>query len=137
MNLTIQPVAVNFANQTWPLVEKYIAEAQKYGGDDYTLDQIKVYVNTGVWMLVVAVDEVGALQGAATVNFINYPNDRVAFVTYIGGKLISSQDTFAQFKNVLKASGATKIRGAAREAIARLWRRYGFEERYIIVETKI
>lgn len=137
MNLTIQPVAVNFANQTWPLVEKYIAEAQKYGGDDYTLDQIKVYVNTGVWMLVVAVDEVGALQGAATVNFINYPNDRVAFVTYIGGKLISNQDTFAQFKNVLKASGATKIRGAAREAIARLWRRYGFEERYIIVETKI
>jgi hypothetical protein len=137
MNLVIQPVAVNFTNQTWPLVEKYIAEAQKYGGDDYTLDQIKVYVNTGVWMLVVAVDEVGTLQGAATVNFINYPNDRVAFVTYIGGKLISSQDTFAQFKNVLKASGATKIRGAAREAIARLWRRYGFEERYIIVETKI
>jgi hypothetical protein len=137
MNLVIQPVAVNFTNQTWPLVEKYIAEAQKYGGDDYTLDQIKVYVNTGVWMLVVAVDEVGTLQGAATVNFINYPNDRVAFVTYIGGKLISSQDTFAQFKNVLKASGATKIQGAAREAIARLWRRYGFEERYIIVETKI
>jgi len=137
MNLVIQPVAVNFTNQTWPLVEKYIAEAQKYGGDDYTLDQIKVYVNTGVWMLVVAVDEVGTLQGAATVNFINYPNDRIAFVTYIGGKLISSQDTFAQFKNVLKASGATKIQGAAREAIARLWRRYGFEERYIIVETKI
>ena len=137
MNLTIQPVNTAFFHQTWPLVEKYIAEAQKYGGDDYTLDQIKVYVNTGVWMLVVAVDEAGTLQGAATVNFINYPNDRVAFVTYIGGKLISSQDTFAQFKNVLKASGATKIQGAAREAIARLWHRYGFEERYIIVETKI
>jgi serine/threonine protein kinase len=30
-----------------------------------------------------------------------------------------------------------KIQGAAREAIARLWSRYGFEERYIIVETKI
>jgi hypothetical protein len=137
MNLVIQPVAVNFANQTWPLVEKYITEAQKYSGNDYTLDQIKVYVNTGIWMLVVAVDEVNTIHGAATVNFINYPNDRVAFVTYIGGKLISSQDTFAQFKNVLKASGATKIQGAAREAIARLWHRYGFEERYIIVETKI
>ena len=137
MKLVTQPVAINFTNQTWPLVEKYIVEAQKYSGDDYTLDQIKLYVNTGVWMLVVIVDEANVIHGAATVNFINYPNDRVAFVTYIGGKLISSQDTFTQFKNVLKASGATKIQGAAREAIARLWHRYGFEERYIIVETKI
>ena len=137
MKLITHPVAINFTNQTWPLVEKYIVEAQKYSGDDYTLDQIKLYVNTGVWMLVVVVDEANVIHGAATVNFINYPNDRVAFVTYIGGKLISSQDTFTQFKNVLKASGATKIQGAAREAIARLWHRYGFEERYIIVETKI
>jgi hypothetical protein len=87
--------------------------------------------------LVVAVDDEGAIHGAATVSFLNYPNDRVAFITFIGGKLISNKDTFEQFKNLLKANGATKIQGAAREAIARLWSRYGFEERYRIVETKI
>ena len=52
-------------------------------------------------------------------------------------KLISNKDTFRQFKDLLKANGATKIQGAARESIARLWSRYGFEERYRIVETKI
>lgn len=137
MTLTIQHVAHQHVNQTWPLIESYLAEAQKYGGDDYTLDQIKVYVAQGTWLLIVAVDEEGKLHGAATVNFINMPNDRVAFITYIGGRLISNRDTFMQFKNVLKSFGATKIQGAAREAIARLWSRYGFEERYIIVETKI
>jgi len=137
MTLTIQHVAHQHVNQTWPLIENYLAEAQKYGGDDYTLDQIKVYVAQGTWLLIVAVDEEGKLHGAATVNFINMPNDRVAFITYIGGRLISNRDTFMQFKNVLKSFGATKIQGAAREAIARLWSRYGFEERYIIVETKI
>jgi len=137
MNLSIRHVPIEYVNQAWPLVEKFIESAQEYCGDDYTVSQVKVYVSSGQWLLVVAVDDEGAIHGAATVSFLNYPHDRVAFITFIGGKLISNKDTFEQFKNLLKANGATKIQGAAREAIARLWSRYGFEERYRIVETKI
>ena len=137
MSLEIKHVPVQYVNQAWPLVEKFIKDAVNYGGDDYTLDQVRVYLASGQWLLVVAADEQGAVKGAATISFSNYPNDRVAFVTFIGGRLISSQDTFKQFKDLLKANGATKIQGAARESIARLWSRYGFEERYRIVETKI
>ena len=137
MNLSIRHVPVQYVNQAWPLVEKFIRDAQEYCGDDYTMDQIKVYLATGQWLLVVAIDDEGGIHGASTVSFLNYPNDRVAFITFIGGKLISNKDTFGQFKDLLKANGATKIQGAAREAIARLWSRYGFEERYRIVETKI
>lgn len=137
MTLSIHNVALQHVHQTWPLVEGYIESAQKHGGNDYTLDQIKVFVAQGTWVLLVAVDEAGKIHGAATVNFSNYPNDRIAFITFIGGRLISNKDTFEQMKNILKSFGATKIQGAARESIARLWSRYGFEERYIIVETKI
>ena len=137
MNLSIRHVPIEYVNQAWPLVEKFIESAQEYCGDDYTVSQVKVYVSSGQWLLVVAVDDEGAIHGAATISFLNYPNDRVAFITFIGGKLISNKDTFGQFKNLLKANGATKIQGAAREAIARLWSRYGVEERYRIVETKI
>ena len=114
-----------------------MADAVAWGGGDYDLEQVKVYLSQGSWNLLVAVDEQGAVQGAATVTFLNYPNDRVAFITFIGGKLISNKDTFGQLKDLLKANGATKIQGAARESIARLWSRYGFEERYRIVETNI
>lgn len=137
MSLLIRHVPVQYVHQAWPLVKDYLADAIAYGGDDYTVEQVRVYLATGQWLLVVAADESGAIKGAATINFCNYPNDRVAFVTFIGGRLISSQDTFKQFKDLLKANGATKIQGAARESIARLWSRYGFEERYRIVETKI
>ena len=137
MTLTVQHVPQQYAAQTWPLVEKHIASANKYGGDDYTLDQIKMYVMQGQWVLLVATDEESKVQGAATVSFLNYPNDRVAFVTAIGGKLISNDDTFEQLKTVLRNMGATKIQGAARESIARLWKRYGFAERYTVVEVKI
>ena len=137
MTLTVQPVPQQYAAQTWPLVEEFIAAANKHGGDDYTLEQIKMYVTLGHWTLLVATDKDKQIYGAATVTFQSYPNDRVAFVTAIGGKLISSQDTVDQLKSVLQGMGATKIQGAARESIARLWKRFGFAERYTVVEVKI
>jgi hypothetical protein len=137
MNLKIQPVFVQHFHQTWPLVEGFLAEALKWGEDDYTAEQAKAYLAKGEWLLVVAVDEENVIRGASAVNFFNMPNDRIAFVIAIGGKLISNQDTYQQFSELLKSYGATKIQGAAREAIARLWTRYGFKERYRIVEAKL
>lgn len=137
MKLTVAPVQVQYAAQSWPKVEAHLVAAAQYCSDDYTIDQIHLMVCTGQWMLLVAVDEQNEVHGAATVNFINYPNDRVAFVTLIGGKLVSNADTFEQLKAILKQVGATKIQGAARESIARLWHKFGFEERYIVVETKL
>jgi hypothetical protein len=137
MTLSIQPVGTAYFHQTWPLVEGFLAEALKWGEDDYTAEQAKGYLARGDWLLVVAVDEENKIHGAAAVNFFNMPNDRIAFVIAIGGKLISNQDTYKQFSALLKSYGATKIQGAAREAIARLWTRYGFKERYRIVEAKL
>ena len=137
MNLTVKSVPVSFFHQTWPLVEHFLTDALKWGEDDYTVEQAKTYLARGDWLLLVAVDEENEIHGAAAVNFINMPNDRVAFITAIGGKLISNKDTYEQFTVLLKGYGATKIQGAARESIARLWTRYGFKERYRIVEAKI
>jgi hypothetical protein len=137
MTLIVEHIPQHFAAQSWPLVEEHIASAHKHSGGDYSLDQIKMYVTLGQWALLVAADEEKKVHGAATVSFLNYPNDRVAFITAIGGKLISNDDTFEQMKKILRNLGATKIQGAARESIARLWKRYGFAERYVVVEVKI
>lgn len=138
MTLTIQSVAPQFINQVWADVEAFIKSAEeKSGATEYGTEHIKVYLVTNQWMLLVAADEDKKIHGAAAVNFINYPNDRVAFITAIGGKLIANEDTYAQMCGLLKNCGATKIQGMARESVARLWKRFGFEERSILVETKI
>jgi hypothetical protein len=134
--MNIQRVDVGHIHQVWPLVEGYIASALEHSKGEYTLEAAKVLLATGQWVLVVAVNDEG-VQGAATVSFLSRPHDRVAFVTLIGGKLISNDDTFEQLKNMLRMMGATCIEGAARESIARLWSRYGFEEKYRIVGVKI
>ena len=134
--MKIQHVDINYINQLWPQVEKFIEAALAYQ-DDYTVDHVKVYVTNGTWTLVVAIDDQGVIHGAATIQFYNRPKDRVAFVVTIGGKLISGHETFAQFSELLKACGATYIEGAARESIARLWQRFGFVEKYRVVGAKL
>lgn len=141
MTLTIAPVNPNHIQQIWPKIEGFIKSAVDKGTTEetrnYNEHHILQYLASGQWLLLVAVDEQNEIHGACTISFITYPLHRVAFVTAIGGKLISSQDTFAQLKNICKQNGATKIQGFGREAIVKLWSRYGFEPRSTLVEIKI
>ena len=54
-----------------------------------------------------------------------------------GGKLFTGQDTWQQFVDLLKSRGATRIEGAVRDSMARLWARYGAEEKYRIFGLRI
>jgi hypothetical protein len=137
LNLTVRHVPVEYVHQVWSSVESFIEEALKFGEDDYTIDQARAYLADGSWLLLVASDEEKIIHGACAVRISNMPNYRVAFVIAIGGKLISNDDTFFQLCNILKVFGATKIQGVARDSIVRLWKRYGFKERYTLVEVEI
>lgn len=137
MNLTIQYVPTDYVAQSWSEVERFLADAIQHGTDDYNVDQLKAMVCTGQQLLLVAVDESMKVHGAATISFINYPNHRVAFITTIGGKLITNADTFQQFRRVLGLQGATKIQGAVRPSMAKLSKKYGFSEVAALVEVKL
>ncbi len=139
MELTIRPVEPRFVQQVWPHVVSYFEDAlaKDEGAADYNIHHVQMFLTSGQWFMLVAVDEQGQIHGAASVSFINYPLSRVAFVTAIGGKLISSEGTFEQLKTILKQQGATKIQGFGRDAIVRLWKRYEFEPKTTLVEVKI
>jgi hypothetical protein len=135
--MNVFPLNVAYLHQHWEEIAKYLNPALELSGvEEFTLDQMKVYILNGNWTLFVVVEE-GKLCGAVVVAFSNYPNHRVAFVTAIGGKFISSKETFEKFKVALKNMGATKIQGGARESVARLWNRLGFKNKQILVEYKL
>jgi hypothetical protein len=136
--ITVQPVPLEYTNQTWPLVERYIASALEEGDTGealYNIHHVRGYVTSGAWLLLVAVDENNDIHGAATVSFINHPLHRVAFVTAVGGKLVSNKDTADQLKAIMKQNGATILQAFGRASIIRLWRRYSFESRNTLVEV--
>lgn len=135
--MKVQYVPVEWVPTVWPRVAGFIGAALDHAKGDYTVEQMQTLLATGQQLLIVVVADDNSLAGAATVQLFNRPSDRVAFITAIGGHLISNADTFAQLKAVLAAQGATCIEGAARESIARLWQRYGFEPKYQIVGVKL
>lgn len=137
--MKIQHVPVELVHQVWPKVVGFIDSAviQQAGEPDFHIEHVKSYVANGQWVLAVAVDDELNFHGAMTINFFNRPNDRVAFITYIGGRLIANEDTFSQLCTLCKSFGATKIEGAVNEAVSRLWRRFGFQEKYRIAEVAL
>jgi hypothetical protein len=143
MNLNIQTVDTNYISQIWNQVDQYLIDALIKDNDApewsncYNIHHVQGFLTSGMWLLLVAVDEEGKIHGAATVSFANYPMARVAFITLIGGRMISNSNTFEQLKMILKQRGATKVQGYGRESIVRLWKRYGFEPRTTLVEVQL
>jgi hypothetical protein len=134
----VQPVSVEHVAQVWPKVVRFISSALKYSSGDYTADQARVYLSLGTWSMIVAVDDESEIKGVTVIQYINRPNDRVAFIIAIGGKLISDPDTWSNFTDLLRFNGATKVEGAARKSIARLWAiKFNFTEKYRIVEVSL
>ena len=136
MSVLVQSVSPQFVAQLWPQVEPLIAKAEKHGGGDYNMDQIRMYLNLGMWWLVVVTKE-EQIVGAVTGNFMSYPNDRVAFITTMGGEEMCNDDALNQLRQILKSQGATKIQAACRESMVRLVQKIGFVSRYTVVETNI
>ncbi len=135
--MKLKTVPVEWVHRTWPLVEPMITEALKHSKGEATPTNALQYLSQGQWILIVVVDDDEHIHGAITMEVFNRPDARVAFITSIGGKLISNQDTFAQLKAIAASMGATALEGAARESVARLWSRLGFEEKYRIVGVKL
>ena len=132
--MKIQHVPLEFVNQVWPMVEPHLEapEKRRKTKPDYSIDQVRLMVTSGRWLLIVAAEN-DTIHGAATVDFYNRPNHRVAFITRIGGKLITGNAEFSQFKALLISHGATYVEGAVDEPVARLCKKFGLEETHRII----
>lgn len=135
--MKVQFVPAEYVHQTWPFAASFIEKALAHSQGDYSLEQVKALVALGAWAMFVAVNENHEVIGASTVTFLNRPNDRVAFITAIGGKLVTNTGTWQQFTDLLKAQGATYIEGAVRPSMLKLWKKYGATEKYRIAGVKI
>jgi hypothetical protein len=134
--MIIKHIPTELCAQSWKLAEPFIVKAHKEDNEDYSVDQIKQFVCTGQWILLVAVEK-EIIHGAMTVTFLNYPNDRIAFITCTGGKMIICKDSYNQMVGIVKKFGATKVQTAVRESMSRLLGRVGFKNRYIVAEQRI
>jgi hypothetical protein len=119
---TVQIVVPNNIYNVWEDIKEYLNASINVSGGDFTLDQLKLILARGEQTLLVSVNEKGMLNGAMTVEFINHPNNRVMFITALGGHGIVNNETFSQVESWAKMQGATKASAWAQEAQARLYK---------------
>ena len=134
---TVQIVAPNNIYNNWDKVEAYLKASISVSTHDCTIEQLKMLLVRGEQTLLVSVDEKGVLNGAMTVEFINRPNNRVMFITALGGHGIVNDKTFSQVESWAKMQGATKASAWAQEAQARLYKiKSNFNTvRYVVEKT--
>lgn len=137
MTLEVQYVPTEYVAQTWPFVEDHLKDAVGYSNDDYTLDQVRLYLNLGHWDLLVAVDDGKHVVGAGAINFSQSANHRTAFIALMGGKFIINKDLFGKMCEFLKQKGATRVQAQVRPSMERLTRRVGFNNVSTLVEVKL
>lgn len=119
---TVKVVAPNFIFDVWKDVESFLNASINVSGGDFTLDQLKFSLGRGEQTLLVSVNEQNVINGAMTVEFTNRPNDRVMFITALGGSGIVNDETFSQVETWAKSQGATKASAWAQEGQARLYK---------------
>lgn len=140
MSLKVQHVDPNYIHQIWHIVEPFLTPVFEKSALStyYNIDNLKDYIIRGEQTLLVGVDENGTIQGTASVQWLNYPNARIAYITAIGGKLIVSKENHQELVNWVRAMGGTKIQGYARESIARLWKqKIGYTPAHITMELEL
>jgi len=134
--IKVQPVNVEYITQIWSAVASFIDRALEHT-DDYTTDQVKVFLTTGSWLLLVAVDDLQQIHGAATVAFSNGANHRTATITTLGGRNVVNNNVFEQVLTILRRMGATRVQVFTRDAAIRLYEKVKLEKKATLMEIKL
>jgi hypothetical protein len=134
-NLFVVPT--NHIHQFWHLAKSHLQKAIDEGNGEFTIDQLRQFVSQGQSDLLLIMDKDKQCHCAFTVQWINYPNDRVAYITYLGGR--TNPTAWEQFVIWVKNNGGTRIQGStAKESIVRLWRmKWGMKPKYTLMELEL
>jgi len=135
--MQVQEVPLKFVNIAWPDVEPFLKASIEWSDGEFSIEEVKTYLVQGMWSLYVAVDDDKNVMGATTVQYFNRTDNRVAFITNIGGKLLANKQLFSQLSEILKSNGATCVEGAARDSLVRLWSRIGARKKSNLVQIKL
>jgi hypothetical protein len=123
--------------QVWPTARQLIAKYTEMEPEAATLEQIEHMVRTGRINLLVWEEPGEGITGAVTVEFIDYPRERVAHVDYMGGKAIVRQHVFEEAMNWMRLFGATKAQCWCRKTLVPMYEKMGMENTHHVMRIEL
>jgi hypothetical protein len=121
----------------WPIAAPLLQKAIDLEPELITIEQVEYSVRTGKVFLLIWEEPDEGITGAVTVEFIDYPRERVAHVNLMGGKGIVRQHVFDEAKNWMRSFGATKAQCWARGTLVQMYEKMGMTNTHQVMRTEL
>ena len=132
----LTPVPSTHIDAAWEEGASCLSEACAESGGEITGDQLKLILSRGERTLI-RMDGPDSVVGWGVVRVDQLPNMRVLMVTDLVAHNGSFERFFEELKSLAKSLGCSRIRCAAKQSQARLYRmRCDFAEVYTIMEIR-
>jgi len=135
--MSLHYVTPNQLPQAWPVVAPLLQKAIDLDPTAITIEQAEYAVRTGRSHLLVWMEPEEGITGAVTVDFIDYPRERVAHVNLMGGKGIVRHHVFEDAKKWMRSMGATKAQCWARGTLVQMYEKMGMENTHQVMRIKL
>jgi hypothetical protein len=123
--------------QIWPIAAPLLQKAIDLEPEALTIEQVEYQIRTGRIFLLVWDEPDEGITGAVTVEFIDYPRERVAHVNLMGGKGIVRKYVFEEAVQWMRSFGATKAQCWARGSLVQMYEKMGMENTHQVMRMKI
>lgn len=123
-------------DKAWRDGAHILSEATKWAEREITASQLKMMLARNERTLIGARDEAG-VKGWAAVQVQQLPNIRTLYVFAMAGRGICSAEGFLLLKQYAIHHGCSSIRGAQRDEMVRLSRRFGAKPLYTVIEIEV
>lgn len=135
--MSLHYVAPHQLPQAWPVAAPLLQKAIDLDPAAITIEQAEYAIRTGRSHLLVWAESDVGITGAVTVDFIDYPRERVAHVNLMGGKGIVRDHVFEEAKQWMRSMGATKAQCWARGTLVQMYEKMGMENTHQVMRIKL
>jgi len=135
--MPIYQVHPNELSKIWPIAAPMLQRAIDLDPEVVTIEQVEFSVRTGRTFLLVWDEPGEGITGAVTVEFIDYPRERVAHVNLMGGKGVVRHHVFDEAKNWMRSFGATKAQCWARGTLVQMYEKMGMTNTHQVMRTEL
>jgi hypothetical protein len=135
--MPLYQVDPRFLPKVWPVAAPLLQKAIDLEPEVTTIEQVEYSVRTGkVFLLVWEEPDVG-ITGAVTIEFVDYPRERVAHVNLMGGKGVVREHVFDAAKDWMRSYGATKAQCWAKGTLVQMYEKMGLENTHQVMRIKL
>jgi len=121
----------------WPTVAPMLQRAIDLDPNEITIEQVEYFVRVGRTHLLVWEEPNEGITGAVTIDFIDYPRERVAHVNLMGGKSIVRNHVFKEAQDWMRSLGATKAQCWAKGTLVQMYEKMGMENTHQVMRIKL